>query len=118
LPGTPAAWFALCAAPYFQSFGAGREDLARIAVKNHHNGCLAPRSFLKREVTVEEVLAARMISWPFGLYDCAAQTDGAAAVVVTRRQRAQSYESEPIWVKAVVSGSAPDPQRDPDHDFL
>lgn len=118
LPATPAGWFALCAAPYFQRFGAGREDLARIAVKNHHNGTLAPKSFLKKTVTVENVLNARMISWPFGLYDCAAQTDGAAAVIITRASLAHSFAAEPVWVKAVVSASAPNPHRDPDHDFL
>ena len=79
LPATPAGWFSLCAARYFETFGAGREDLARIAVKNHHNGTLAPKSMLKREITVDDVLNARIISWPFGLYDCAAQSDGAAA---------------------------------------
>ena len=77
--------------PTSRRFGAGREDLARIAVKNHHNGTLAPKSFLKREITVEEALGARMISWPFGLYDCAAQTDGAAAAIVTRRDLARNY---------------------------
>ena len=69
LPKTPAGWFSLCAATYFEKYGAGREDLARIAVKNHHNGTLAPNSFLKREITVDDALNARMISWPFGLYD-------------------------------------------------
>lgn len=118
LPATPAGWFSLCAAPYFKRFGAGREDLARIAVKNHHNGTLAPKSFLKKEITIEDVLSARMISWPFGLYDCAAQTDGAAAVIITRASLARSFASDPIWVKAVASGSAPNPHRDPDHDFL
>src|SRR3972149_1883534 len=54
LPQTPGGWFALCAARYFEKFGAGREDLARIAVKNHHNGTLAPKSFLKREITSED----------------------------------------------------------------
>jgi len=53
LPSTPAGWFSLCAARYFETFGAGREDLARIAVKNHHNGTLAPKSMLKREITIE-----------------------------------------------------------------
>ncbi len=72
LPMTPAGWFSLCAARYFETFGAGREDLARIAVKNHHNGTLAPKSMLKREITVDDALNARIISWPFGLYDCAA----------------------------------------------
>jgi acetyl-CoA C-acetyltransferase len=118
LPETPAGWFALCAAPYFARFGAGREDLARIAVKNHHNGTLAPKSFLKKEISVEEALGARMISWPFGLYDCAAQTDGAAAVIVTRRDLARNYHDRAVVVRAVASASAPHPHTDPTHDFL
>lgn len=118
LPATPAGWFALAAAPYFNAFGAGREHLAKIAVKNHHNGTLAPKSFLKREITVEDALNARMISWPFGLYDCAAQTDGAAAVIVTRADIARSFRPDPVWIKAIVSHCAPNPHTDPDHDFL
>ncbi len=118
LPATPAGWFSLCAARYFETFGAGREDLARIAVKNHHNGTLAPKSMLKREVTVEEVLSARIISWPFGLYDCAAQSDGAAAAIVTRRDQARRFRDDPVLVKAVSIAVAEHPQRDPDFDFL
>jgi acetyl-CoA C-acetyltransferase len=118
LPKTPAGWFSLCAATYFEKYGAGREDLARIAVKNHHNGTLAPKSFLKREITVDDVLNARMISWPFGLYDCAAQTDGAAAAVLTRRELASSHRNDPVLVKAVSVQAGPNPQKDPDNDFL
>ncbi len=118
LPETPAGWFALCAAPYFERYGAGREDLARIAVKNHHNGTLAPKSFLKREITIEDALTARMIAWPFGLYDCAAQTDGAAAVIVTRRELASRYHDRAVQVRGIASASAAHPHTDPDHDFL
>lgn len=118
LPATPAGWFSLAAAPYFDKFGAGREDLARIAVKNHHNGTLAPKSFLKKKITVEDALSARMIAWPFGLYDCAAQTDGAAAVIVTRADLARNYPGQPVYVKAIASHCSPNPHTDPDHDFL
>jgi acetyl-CoA C-acetyltransferase len=118
LPKTPAGWFSLCAATYFEKYGAGREDLARIAVKNHHNGTLAPKSFLKREITVQEALDARMISWPFGLYDCAAQTDGAAAVVITRADLAQNHRDDFVLVKAVTVNAGPNPQKDPTNDFL
>ncbi|MBK6287082.1 MAG: acetyl-CoA acetyltransferase [Gammaproteobacteria bacterium] len=118
LPETPAGWFALCAAPYFERYGAGREDLARIAVKNHHNGTLAPKSFLKREISIEDALTARMIAWPFGLYDCAAQTDGAAAVIVTRRDLARRHHDRAVQVRAIASASAAHPHGDPDHDFL
>jgi acetyl-CoA C-acetyltransferase len=118
LPQTPAGWFALCAATYFEKYGAGREDLARIAVKNHHNGTLAPKSFLKREITVKDVLEARIISWPFGLYDTAAQTDGAAAAVLTRADRARQFRADPVLVKAVTVQAGPNPQKDPSNDFL
>ena len=118
LPATPAGWFSLCAARYFETYGAGREDLARIAVKNHHNGTLAPKSMLKREITIEDVLNARMISWPFGLYDCAAQSDGAAAAVLTRRDLARSFRDDYVLVRAVAIALAPNPQSDPDFDFL
>ncbi len=118
LPQTPAGWFALCAATYFEKYGAGREDLARIAVKNHHNGTLAPKSILKREITIEDVLNARMISWPFGLYDCAAQTDGAAAAVITRADLAKRHRDDFVLVKGVTVQAGPNPQKDPDNDFL
>jgi acetyl-CoA C-acetyltransferase len=118
LPGTPAAWFSLCAARYFATFGAGREHLARIAVKNHDNGRLAPKSMIKRAVTVDEVLAARMISWPFSLYDCAAQSDGAAAAILTRADLARRFREDPVLVRAVAIALAPNPQLDPDFDFL
>ena len=117
LPMTPAGWFSLCCARYFETFGAGREDLARIAVKNHHNGTLAPKSMLKREITVEEALNARMISWPFTLYDCAAQS-GAAAAIVTRRELARSFRQDPVWVRGVSIALSANPQTDPDFDFL
>jgi acetyl-CoA C-acetyltransferase len=118
LPQTPAGWFSLCAATYFEKFGASREDLAKIAIKNHANGCLAPKSFLKRPITEEDYFKARIISWPFGLYDSAAQTDGAAAVVLTRSDMAKSYRDDPIVVKGVTVQAGPNPQKDPGNDFL
>ena len=118
LPATPAGWFSLCAARYFETYDTGREDLAKIAVKNHHNGTLAPKSMLKREITVEDVLKARIISWPFGLYDTAAQSDGAAAAIVTRADLAKSFRDDPVLVKAVSIAVGEHPQRDPEFDFL
>ncbi len=118
LPQTPAGWFSLAAATYFDKFGAGREDLAKIAIKNHANGCLAPKSFLKRQITEEDYFKARIISWPFGLYDSAAQTDGAAAAVLTRADLARSRRDDPVLVKGVTVRSGPNPQKDPGHDFL
>ena len=118
MPATPAGWFSLCAARYFETYDTGREDLAKIAVKNHHNGTLAPKSMLKREITVDDVLNARIISWPFGLYDCAAQSDGAAAAIITRTDLARQRRDDHVLIKSVTVATAEHPQRDPDFDFL
>jgi acetyl-CoA C-acetyltransferase len=59
-----------------------------------------------------------MIAWPFGLYDCAAQTDGAAAAVLVRADLARSFRADPVRVKAVTVIAGPNPHKDPDNDFL
>jgi acetyl-CoA C-acetyltransferase len=118
LPQTPAGWFSICASRYFEKYGASREDLAKVAIKNHHNGTLAPNSFLKREITLDDYMKARIISWPFGLYDCAAQTDGAAAVVLTRAELAKTRRDDAVVVKGVTVFAGPNPQKDPTMDFL
>ncbi len=118
LPMTPAGWFALCAARYFETYKASREDLARIAVKNHHNGTLAPKSMIKKEITVEDVLKAPIISWPFGLYDCCAQSDGAAVAILTRRELARSFRDDYVLIRAITIALGPNPQADPSFDFL
>jgi len=118
LPMTPAGWFALCAARYFETYGASREDLAKIAVKNHHNGTLAPKSMIKKEITVQDVLQAPIISWPFGLYDCCAQSDGAAVAILTRRELAKSFRDDYVLIRAITIALGPNPQSDPSFDFL
>jgi len=59
-----------------------------------------------------------MISWPFGLYDCAAQSDGAAAAIITRRDLARTFRDDFVLVKAVTVQAGPNPQTDPGHDVL
>ena len=59
-----------------------------------------------------------MISWPFGLYDCAAQTDGAAAAILTRASNARSFREDAVTVKAVSVFNGANPQKDPKNDFL
>jgi acetyl-CoA C-acetyltransferase len=73
---------------------------------------------LKKEITVEDVMNARMISWPFTLYDCAAQSDGAAATIITRKSLAKTFRTDPVYVKGVSIALSANPQSDPSFDFL
>jgi acetyl-CoA C-acetyltransferase len=78
------AYFAPSAIRAFKEWGWGREDLARVAVKNHQNGAKHPKAHFRREITMETVLNAPIISYPLTLFDCCALSEGAAAVVLTR----------------------------------
>jgi acetyl-CoA C-acetyltransferase len=73
---------------------------------------------LKKEITVEDVMKARMISWPFTLYDCAAQSDGASAAIITRKSLARGFRDDPVYVKGVSIALSANPQSDPTFDFL
>ena len=99
------ALFAMVARRYFHDFGAGREHLAAVAVKNHANGLLNPRAHLRRAVTVEQVLAGRPICDPLTLYDCAPVSDGAAAVLLCASERAAEFTDRPVRVRGVGQAS-------------
>jgi acetyl-CoA C-acetyltransferase len=105
---TAPSLFAMAATRYMKTYGAGKDALAKVAVKNHHNGTMSPKAHFQSEVTEETVLKAPLICSPLGLYDCCPTTDGAAAAIVVSKQIAKSIRPDPLWVKglglAVTSG--------------
>jgi acetyl-CoA C-acetyltransferase len=77
------ALFALIARRYFHEYGATREHLAHVAVKNHTNACLNPEAHLRKAITLEQALAGKPIADPLTLFDCSLVSDGAAALWLT-----------------------------------
>ncbi len=119
---TPPAVFAMMATGYFAKYGLsyaeGKKLLAKIAVKNHHNGTLNPRAHFQREVTVEQVINAPMVAYPLGLYDCCGVSDGAAAAIVTRADMAKKFRADPIYIKSLQICQGPrEGFMNPDFDF-
>lgn len=110
--------FALAATRYLERFRIGREVLAKVAVKNHHNGTLNPKAHFQMEVTEEQCLKAPMVAYPFGLFDCCPTTDGAAAAVICRADLAKQFCDDYVVVKgiglAVTSGR---PWFEPGYEF-
>ncbi len=102
MPGISApAIFSLAANRAFKEWGWTREDLAMVAVKNHHNGAKHPKAHFRREITMERALNAPMISPPLGLFDCSAVSDGAAAVILTTPEKAKEFTDEFATIKAI-----------------
>ena len=75
--------------------------LAKISVKSHHNGSLNPKAHLRKEITIEDVMKAPTIAWPPGLLDCCGVSDGAAAAIFVRADKAKEFRPDPIYVKAI-----------------
>ena len=98
--------YALMATAHMHTYGTTEEQLAMVAVKNHHNGFLNPKAHMQREVTLEKALSSRVIAWPLKLYDCSLITDGASCLIITRPELAEKYTDTPIHI--IGSGQASD----------
>ena len=81
--------YALVAQLHQQRFGTTSEQLAEIAVTMRHHASLNPAAKMRQPITVDDVLASRMISEPLHLLDCCIISDGGGAVVVTSAERAR-----------------------------
>ena len=96
------AIYAMRARRHMVEYGTTIEQLAKIAVKNHHNSVHNPHAQYRREYTMEEVLNSRMIADPLTLLHCCPSGDGAAAVVVTTTELAPRFRGKPVKVRASV----------------
>jgi acetyl-CoA C-acetyltransferase len=67
----------------FGRHGVGEREIAQVAVKNHANAARNPYAHFPEPVTVEQVMASRMVADPLRLLHCCPISDGAAAVVLT-----------------------------------
>ncbi len=98
--------YAMRARRYMEEYGITPEDLALVAVKNHKHASLNPYAQFRNLVTVEEVLASRMIAEPFTLLQCCPVADGAAAVVLCSEEKMRELGAKGVQINAsiLVSG--------------
>ncbi len=75
--------------------------LGRVAVQQRAYAQTNPRAMMReRPLDLEGYLAGRMISTPLRLYDYCLESDGAAAVVLTRADDARALRDDPVWLLA------------------
>lgn len=98
-------YYAMFAHRHMYEYGTTREQLAAVAVKNHHYGSKNPKAMFQKEINAEKALASRMIATPLSLYDCCANADGAAALIVTNEENAKKADT-PVWVAGIGAASA------------
>lgn len=90
------ATYAMRARRYMLEYGATIESLAQISVKSHHWGRFNPDAQFKKEVTVSDVLNARMIADPLTLLMASPTGEGAAAAILCAAELAPKYSNRPV----------------------
>jgi acetyl-CoA acetyltransferase/uncharacterized OB-fold protein len=86
---------------HFHRYGTTRETLGWIALNQRANAQLNPTAIYRKPMTMQDYLDARMITTPFGLYDCDVPCDGAVAVIVSHVDAARDLAKPPVFVEAV-----------------
>ncbi len=99
--GSAANYLAMMASHHFKRYGTTRETLGWIALNQRANAALNPAAIYRDPLSMEDYLSARMITWPFGLYDCDVPADASVAVVVSSLDAARDLRRRPVRVEAV-----------------
>ncbi len=99
------ALYAMMAKLHMRRYGTTHEQMAQVAVKNHHHACLNPVAQYHMEITVEDVDRSPMVADPLHVLDCSPISDGAAAVVLAPTEIAGRFAETPIKIIGCAQAS-------------
>ncbi len=100
-----ANWLAMHARRHMYLYGTTKEQLGWLAVNSRRNAGLNERAVYREPITLDDYLAARPVSDPFGLLDCDVPIDGSIAVVVSTAGHAADAPHPAVHVASL--GKAP-----------
>jgi acetyl-CoA C-acetyltransferase len=100
-------YYALFATRHMHDFGTTRENLLQVAIKNHYYGARNPNALFQKEITMEKALASESVASPFCVYDCCANADGAACLILAKEDKARALAGDKVvWLDGVGSATA------------
>src|SRR5260370_17026289 len=85
---------------HMHDYGTTSEQLAEIAVTMRLHASMNPVAKYREPITVEDVLASRIISSPLHLLDCCIISDGGGALLITSAERARDLKNKPLYILA------------------
>lgn len=91
---------------HMSKYGTTQRQLAVIASKNHFHSSMNPTAQYQKKMGIDEILAARVVSWPLTVPMCAPVGDGAAAAILCSKAFMKKLDSaRPVRVRASALGS-------------
>ena len=98
------ASYALVAKRYMHEYGVTSEQLAAIAVEHRRHAARHPKAHKREPITVQQVLASKMIADPLHLLDCCLISDGGAALVVSSPSAARDARGKAVEILGAGQG--------------
>ena len=101
----PVGAYALAASRYAHQYGLKREQLGAVAIAARQWAMLNPEAYMREPLDMAQYLSARMVAEPLSVRDCCLVTDGAAAVVMTRADRARDHCARPAYLLGAAAAT-------------
>ena len=105
-PRQPIAAYALAASRHMHEYGTTREQLAEVAVAARGWAALNPAAFMREPLSVDDVLASRMVVDPFTVRDCCLVTDAGAASIMVKADRAADFPVDPVYLLGIGTAAS------------
>ena len=99
-------YYAMFAQRHMHEFGTTHEQMLMAAQKNHYYGARNPNALFQKEITMEKALASDPVSSPFCVYDCCANADGAACLILASEEKAKAMSDHPVWLDGVGAATS------------
>ncbi|MEW6071053.1 MAG: thiolase domain-containing protein [Planctomycetota bacterium] len=101
-------YYAMFAQRHMHEFGTTHEQMIAVAEKNHYYGARNPNALFQKEISREKALASEPVSSPFCVYDCCANADGAACLILASEDRARDLvpAEKIVWLDGVGCATA------------
>ncbi|ATW23737.1 thiolase family protein [Candidatus Formimonas warabiya] len=103
--------YALRAVRYMHQYGMSEKELALVSLKNRGNGVFNPKAHFQKAITLDEIMSAKLISYPFTLPQCCPNSDGAAAIIIGSKKwlPACKHPAVEVCASVVCSGKYQNP---------
>lgn len=94
-------YYAMHASAHMTKFGTSERQMAMVAVKAHRNAAKNPKAHFQKEITLEDALNSRVITYPLKLYDCSPISDGSAAAILASEEKIKEFGiDDVIWLES------------------
>jgi acetyl-CoA acetyltransferase len=97
--------YALAAQRHMHDYGTTPEQLASIAVQVREHAGRNPHAMYRDPITVDDVVASRLVADPLHKLDCCVISDGGCCIVLTTEERARDLPHRPVFVRGAAGGT-------------